>query len=106
MATATKSRSTRKSTAKTTTAAKRIVRKPAAKPAAPKREQDSVTVTMQRGKRDRKTGEIMPNEPKAEGGVRFEDMNDRGFSPVYLSQSDDKALGKPAKIRVTVKALA
>jgi len=113
MATATKSRRTRKSTTttdKAATAAKRIVRKPAAKPAskpaAPKREQDSVTVTMQRGKRNRQTRVIEPHEPTAGGGVRFEEIADNGASPVYLTQSDDKALGKPAKIRVTIKALA
>lgn len=98
MATATKTRSTRKSSSK------RIVAKPAAKPAAPKREQDSVTGTFKRGKRD-KAGVIQAHEPKAGGGVRFEDMAGEK-SPVYLTQSDDKSLGKPAKIRVTVKALA
>jgi hypothetical protein len=118
MATATKSRRTRKSPAKSTDAAtaKRIVRKAAtkpaskpkaaAKPAAPKREQDSVTITMQRGKRDRQTRVIEAHEPTAGGGVRFEEISDNGASPVYLTQSDDKALGKPQKIRVTVKALA
>ena len=68
------------------------------------KEQDSVTGTFQRGKRA-KDGVIHPNEPKAGGGVRFEDMNGRGFSPVYLSQSDDALLGKPQQIRVTIKAL-
>jgi hypothetical protein len=70
-----------------------------------KRDQDSVTITMQRGKRDRQSREIMPNEPTAGGGVRFEEIADSGRSPVYLTQEDDAALGKPSKIRVTVKAL-
>lgn len=106
MATATTKGRTRKSSTKPAakTAAKRIVRKPAAKPAALKREQDSVTGTFKRGKRD-KAGVIQAHEPKAGGGVRFEDMAGEK-SPVYLTQSDDAALGKPAKIRVTVKALA
>ena len=103
-ATATRKRSTRKTAA--TIKATAAKPKPAAKPAAPKREQDSVTVTMQRGKRDRVTREIMPHEPQSKGGVRFEEIADNGASPVYLTQSDDKALGKPAKIRVTIKALA
>ena len=91
-------------------AAKRTVkpakRTPKAAPAVKARpDQDSVTGTFQRGKRDRNTGQILPHEPVKGGGVRFEDTQDRGFSPVYLSQSDDKALGKPQRIRVTIKAL-
>ena len=70
------------------------------------RDQDSVTVTMQRGKRDRKTGEIIAHEPTGNGGVRFEEIADSGRSPIYMTQEDDAALGSPAKIRVTVKALA
>ena len=85
-------------------AAKRTV-KPKAQPK-PRREQDSVTGTFQRGKRDRNTGVIVAHEPVKSGGVRFEDTTDRGFSPVYLSQSDDAALGKPQTIRVTIKALS
>ena len=117
MATATKSRST-KSTAKTTPAkpkstAKRIV-KTAAKPkAAPKkstrvtREQDSVTVTMARGKRDWKTRKIDTDwMPKSDGGVRFEEETDNGRSPHFMTQEDFAAVGEPRKIRVTVKALA
>ena len=115
MATATKSRRTRKSTTKpadkVSTAAKRIVRKPAAKkaapakPAAPKREQDSVTITYKRGKRDRITREIMPHEPQAGGGVRFEEISDKGASPVYMSQEQDTKLGKPEFLRGTFKVL-
>ena len=97
------------------TATKKSPAKPAAKPAIKRTrtvkpvvkaepKQDSVTGTFQRGKRD-KDGVIQPNEPKAGGGVRFEDTTDRGFSPVYLAQSDDVALGKPQRIRVTIKAL-
>lgn len=78
------------------------VAKPAAKPS---REQDSVTTTMQRGKRDRKTRVIEPSEPTGNGGVRFEEIADKGRSPHYLTQADDAELGKPQKIRVTVKAL-
>lgn len=80
--------------------------KPVVKPAAKARpEQDSVTVTMQRGKRDRITREISAHEPTSGGGVRFEEVADAGRSPIYLTQEDDAKLGKPQKIRVTVKAL-
>ena len=76
-----------------------------AAPQPAKREQDSVTVTMVRGKRDRKTREVVAHEPTGNGGVRFEEAADHGRSPVYLTQEDDAAIGKPSKIRVTVKAL-
>ncbi len=69
------------------------------------RDQDSVTVTMQRGRRDRTTREIVAHEPTGNGGVRFEEIADLGRSPVYLTQDDDTALGSPQKIRVTIKAL-
>ena len=72
---------------------------------APKRDQDSITGTFQRGKWNPKTETIEPHEPKAGGGVRFEDTTDRGFSPVYVTQDDDALLGKPQQIRVTIKAL-
>jgi hypothetical protein len=114
--TATRKRSTRKSAAND----KPVVtprRRPAAatvKPAATKRtakkparpDQDSVTITMQRGKRDRQSREIIAHEPTAGGGVRFEEIADNGASPVYLSQEQDAKLGKPQTIRVTVKRLA
>jgi len=85
------------------TPAKPAAKKPAAKRAA--REQDSVTITMTRGKRDRQSREIIAHEPTAGGGVRFEETADNGRSPVYLTQDDDAKLGKPSQIRVTVKAL-
>lgn len=72
---------------------------------APKRDQDSITGTFQRGKWNAKTETIEPHEPKAGGGVRFEDTTDRGFSPIYVTQDDDALLGKPQQIRVTIKAL-
>jgi hypothetical protein len=93
----TATRRTRKS------AVKPVVKKAAVK--APKREQDSVTITMTRGKRDRQSREILAHEPTAGGGVRFEETADNGRSPVYLTQDDDAKLGKPQQIRVTVKAL-
>ena len=43
--------------------------------------------------------------PSGQGGVRFEDENGRGFSPVYLSQDEYKSIGSPARIRRTIKAL-
>ena len=70
---------------------------PKVKPAAaPKvtREQDSVTGTF-----------ALAKLPKGGGGVRFEDTQDRGFSPVYVQQSDWTAIGQPKSIRVTIKAL-
>jgi hypothetical protein len=79
--------------------------KPARK-ATVKRDQDSITGTFQRGKWNAKTETIEPHEPKAGGGVRFEDTTDRGFSPVYVQQEDDVLLGKPQQIRVTIKALS
>ena len=118
MATATRStRSTGKSDAKPTCA--RAPRSPRRSPpqeggdeAAPKRaevtrEQDSVTghdAARQARPHD-------PRDPaaRAEVGRRRPvrgDRRQRGFSPVYLSQSDDALLGKPQKIRVTIKALA
>ena len=109
---ATATRRTRKTSTKT---AAKVVRKPAAKKAAPakaapvkaRREQDSVTATMIRGKRDWKTREIDTEwMPKADGGVRFEEERDNGRSPVFLTQKDFAELGSPSKIRVTVKALA
>jgi hypothetical protein len=98
----TATRRTRKSTVKKNTT---TVKPAATRTRTPKREQDSVTITMQRGKRDRTTREIKPHEPQSGGGVRFEEISDNGSSPVYLSQEQDAALGKPQKIRVTVKAL-
>ena len=85
------------------------------KPAAPKavrverneREQDSVTATMIRGKRDWKTRAIDTDwMPAKDGGVRFEEERDNGRSPHFMSQADFADLGSPEKIRVTVKALA
>jgi hypothetical protein len=115
MATATRKRSTRKSATtpvvkprRTVAAVKNDTVKPAAKKPAAKRaarEQDSVTITMTRGKRDRQSREIIAHEPTAGGGVRFEETADNGRSPVYLTQEDDAKLGKPQQIRVTVKAL-
>ena len=88
-------------------------RKPAAKkaapakPAAPKREQDSMTATMIRGKRDWKSRSIDTEWfPAKDGGVRFEEEQDNGRSPQFITQEDFAAMGEPRKIRVTVKALA
>jgi len=126
---ATKSRSTRKSTVKADdavkAAAKRITVKQTAKPAAKKtaakpakpatkapakrneREQDSVTATMIRGKRDWKTRKIDTKwMPAKDGGVRFEEEQDNGRSPLFVTQEDFAAMGEPKKVRVTVKALA
>ena len=107
MATATKKQSPRRTVKPA--AAKTVVkaaskRKTAAKAATPTVK--SVTGTFQRGKRDRETREIMPHEPTAGGGVRFEEIADNGKSPVYITQQDDNDLGKPQKIRVTVARLA
>lgn len=71
------------------------------------REQDSVTATMIRGKRDWKTRNIDTNwMPARDGGVRFEEEADNGRSPHFMMQDDFAAIGSPEKIRVTVKALA
>lgn len=71
------------------------------------REQDSITATMIRGKRDWKTG-VIDTEwlPKSGGGVRFEENVSKNWrSPEWMSQEDFEAIGSPEKIRVTIKAL-
>jgi hypothetical protein len=86
-----------------------VASKPTAKPATPRqsREQDSVTATMVRGKRDWKSREIDTKwMPSSNGGVRFEEESDNGRSPHFMTQEDFAAMGKPKKVRVTVKALA
>lgn len=71
------------------------------------REQDSVTATMIRGKRDWKTRSIDTSwMPAKDGGVRFEEERDNGRSPHFMTQEDFADIGQPSKIRVTVKALA
>jgi hypothetical protein len=71
------------------------------------REQDSVTITMVRGKRDFKSRKLDTGwMPSSNGGVRFEEQSDSGRSPHFMTQDDFAAIGSPSKIRVTVKALA
>jgi Tfp pilus assembly major pilin PilA len=98
---------------KVTTAKAKTVKKTVTKPAAKapvkrtEREQDSVTATMVRGKRDWKSRKIDTKwMPSSNGGVRFEEEADNGRSPHFMTQEDFAAMGEPKKIRVTVKALA
>jgi hypothetical protein len=94
----------------TTSKEQKVKEQPKVKPVAKRqeREQDSVTVTMIRGKRDRQTGEIDQTwMPSSNGGVRFEEnVTDGWRSPEYVDQDDFEAMGRPVKIRKTLKALA
>jgi len=101
---ATTKKATKPATKRTRGAAKAETPKPAPKrtrkPAAPKAEpvvnndKDSVTGTF-----------IVAQMPRGNGGVRFHDENERGFSPFYLAQDHWNEIGQPERLRITVKAL-